>query len=128
MLNNKTMPVYLHHSRSCKEHQRFFDILICCQFFIHLLSFQVSPCKGETNEHQTKRRLTSYRIVKYQAVAVVFLPGFFFSCPYSLLIMDLLYIFISMAHSYYFTRTIKLRLSACETNFEINKLQFLYQI
>ena len=47
-------------------------------FLTHLLSFQVSPCKGETNEHQTKRRLTSYRIVKYQAVAVVFLPGFSF--------------------------------------------------
>ena len=42
----------------------------------HFLCFRVFPCKRETNEHQMNRRLVSHRIVKYQAVAVVFQAGF----------------------------------------------------
>ena len=47
-------------------------------FFTHLLCFQISPCKRETNEHQMNRRLASHRIVKYQAVVVVFQAWFSF--------------------------------------------------
>ena len=72
-----------HITLLCKYHQRFFDIFRyvvkkLASFFTHLLCFQISPCKRETNEHQMNRRLASHRIVKYQAVVVVFQAWFSF--------------------------------------------------